>query len=102
MKHTNKNQDNDYAIEGYLPQESTTTISFEPFSNDPKFHSISATKYLTSGRIFDGAWGDITIELLESEIKEAEDYLISRNWEIVNVFIEKLIVKWSEEANLYD
>ncbi len=52
--------------------------------------------------IFDGAWGNITIELLESEIKEAEDYLISRNWEIVNVFIEKLIIKWSEEANLYD
>ena len=50
--------------------------------------------------IWDGAWGDITIELLDSEIKEAEDYLISRNWEIVDVVIEKLVIKWSEGANL--
>lgn len=45
------NQDNDYIIEGYLPQESTITIDFETFPNDPKFHSISATKYLTSGKL---------------------------------------------------
>lgn len=45
------NQDNDYIIEGYVPQEPTITIDFETFPNDPKFHSISATKYLTSGRL---------------------------------------------------
>ena len=50
--------------------------------------------------IWDGAWGDITIELLDSEIKEAETYLISRNWKIVNVGIEKLIINWPEGANL--
>ena len=50
--------------------------------------------------IWDGAWGDITIELLDSEIKEAETYLISRNWKIVNIGIEKLIINWSKGANL--
>ncbi len=50
--------------------------------------------------IWDGAWGDITINLLDSEIKEAEEYLISRKWKIVNVEIEKLIVNWQEGANL--
>lgn len=50
--------------------------------------------------IYDEAWGDIKIELLNSEIKEAEEYLISRNWKIVNVEIEKLIINWQERANL--
>lgn len=50
--------------------------------------------------IWDGAWGDITINLLDSETKEAEEYLISRKWKIVNVEIEKLIINWSEGANL--
>lgn len=50
--------------------------------------------------IWDGAWGDIKIELSDSEIKEAEEYLISRKWKIVNVEIEKLIINWSEGANL--
>ena len=45
------NQDTDYIVEGYVPQEPTITIDFEPFPNDNKFHSISATKYLTSGKL---------------------------------------------------
>jgi hypothetical protein len=45
------NQDNDYIVEGIAPQESTTMIEFSPFPNDSKFHSISATKYLTSGKL---------------------------------------------------
>lgn len=49
MENINKNQN--YIVEGYVPQESTTMIEFSPFPNDSKFHSISATKYLTSGKL---------------------------------------------------
>lgn len=45
------NQNKDYIVEGCIPQESTTMIEFSPFPNDNKFHSISATKYLTSGKL---------------------------------------------------
>lgn len=34
-----------------MPQELTTTIHFAPFLNDARFHEISFTKYLTSGRL---------------------------------------------------
>ncbi len=44
------NQDNDYIVEGYIPQEPTITIDFDTFPKDDRFHSISATKYLTSER----------------------------------------------------
>lgn len=51
MKNIDKIQDSDYIIEGYIPQEPTITVDFATFPNDNKFHSISATKYLISGRI---------------------------------------------------
>ena len=51
MENINKNQNSNYIFEGYVPQESTKTKTFAPFPNDPKFHSIFATKYLTSGKL---------------------------------------------------
>lgn len=34
-----------------MTNEPTKTISFETFPNDPKFHSISFTRYLYSGKL---------------------------------------------------
>lgn len=34
-----------------MTDEPTKTISFETFPNDPKYHSISFTRYLYSGKL---------------------------------------------------
>ena len=54
--------------------------------------------------LYDGAWGDISIKVLDHELTDAINFLKSRNWNVAEVYSGLIIIRYKEGSNtkLYD